>query len=181
MNTTPLDERSTAPAPPAGDTSPRTGATVTRSYLFSSVPIVRAAPIREVPRDSAPAAPAPSGGDAPRAPERPAPTRISTPPEAPAMPPRAPEAPTTRPMTDRELRRLSRGELLELLLSQTREVESLRAQLREAEEKLRSRELTLASAGSIAQAAMELNGVFEAAQRAADQYLENVRNLYPDR
>lgn len=181
MNITSLDERFASPASPTGNASPRSGATVTRSYLFSSVPIVRATPTQEVPRDSAPAVPASPVGDAPRAPERPAPVRISPPPADPPVPPRTPGTPSTRPMTDRELRRLSRGELLELLLSQTREVESLRAQLREAEEKLRSRELTLASAGSIAQAAMELNGVFEAAQRAADQYLENVRRLHPDR
>lgn len=40
-----------------------------------------------------------------------------------------------------------------------------------------SREIELEEAGSIAEAALRLNGVFEAAQRAAEQYLVNVRSL----
>lgn len=32
-------------------------------------------------------------------------------------------------------------------------------------------------AGSIAEAAMELNQIFETAQKTADQYLQNVRQL----
>ena len=40
-----------------------------------------------------------------------------------------------------------------------------------------SREIELEDAGSIAEAALRLNGVFEAAQRAAEQYLMNVRNV----
>ena len=80
-------------------------------------------------------------------------------------------------MTDRELKKLSRAELLELLLQQSKEIERLQAQLQRAREILSSREIRLQTAGSIAEAALALNGVFEAAQRAADQYLENVRRL----
>lgn len=80
-------------------------------------------------------------------------------------------------ITDRELRRLSRADLLELLLAEGRENEQLRARLEEAEKKLESREITLQKAGSIAEAALRLNGVFEAAQEAAQQYLENVKRL----
>lgn len=80
-------------------------------------------------------------------------------------------------MTDRELKKLSRAELLELLLQQSKEIERLQAQLQRAREILSSREIHIRTAGSIAEAALELNGVFEAAQRAADQYLENVRRL----
>lgn len=80
-------------------------------------------------------------------------------------------------MTDRELKKLSRAELLELLLRQSKENERLEAQLQQVRELLSSREIHIRTAGSIAEAALELNGVFEAAQRAADQYLENVRRL----
>lgn len=80
-------------------------------------------------------------------------------------------------MTDRELRKLSRAELLELLLEETRENEKLRAQVEEMEEKLKDRRILLGQAGSIAEAALRLNGVFEAAEEAAQQYLENVRRL----
>lgn len=80
-------------------------------------------------------------------------------------------------ITERELRKLSRADLLELLLAESRENEQLRAQLQEANQKLASREIELQNAGSIAEAALRLNGVFEAAERAAQQYVENVRRL----
>ena len=80
-------------------------------------------------------------------------------------------------MTDRELRKLSRAELLELLLEESRENERLRAQLQEMNEKLADRAIRIERAGSIAEAALQLNGVFQAAEEAAVQYLENVRRL----
>lgn len=48
------------------------------------------------------------------------------------------------------------------------------------EEMRTSRAIELEDAGSIAEAALRLNGVFEAAQRAAEQYLMNVRKLSED-
>lgn len=80
-------------------------------------------------------------------------------------------------MTDRELRKLSRADLLELLLKESRENERLRAQLKEANEKLNDRTIIIENAGSMAEAALRLNDVFQAADRAAAQYLENVRRI----
>lgn len=80
-------------------------------------------------------------------------------------------------MIDKDLKKLSRADLLELLLEQRRENEKLRAQLKRAKALLTDREIEIENAGSIAEAALKLNGVFEAAQKAADQYLENVRRL----
>lgn len=80
-------------------------------------------------------------------------------------------------MTDRELRKLSRADLLELLLKETQENEKLRAQLEEANKKLADREILIQNSGSLAEAAMKMNGVFEAADRAVRQYLENVRRI----
>ncbi len=78
-------------------------------------------------------------------------------------------------MTDRELQKLKRVELLRLLVEQSREMDALRKKLEEARQQLADRELHMREAGSIAEASMQLNGVFEAAQRAADQYLESIR------
>ena len=83
-------------------------------------------------------------------------------------------------MTDEELRRLKRGDLLELLVSQEREMDSLNLRLHKAEKALEDRRIQLDEAGSIAQAALQLNGVFEAAQASADQYLESVRQQSRD-
>lgn len=52
------------------------------------------------------------------------------------------------------------------------------AELTHTVEKLKtSKEIELKEVGSIAEAALQLNGIFEAAQRAADQYLMNVVSL----
>ena len=80
-------------------------------------------------------------------------------------------------MTDKELKKLSRMELLELLVAQAKETERLQAQLDEANAKLASRAIEIDEAGSIAEASLKLNGVFTAAEAAAAQYLENIKNL----
>lgn len=78
-------------------------------------------------------------------------------------------------MTDKELKRLKRVDLLELLLAQSRENDRLRAELEETRRKLDAKELVLEQAGSIAEAALRLNKVFETAQAAADQYILSVK------
>ena len=65
--------------------------------------------------------------------------------------------------------------VVQLLVEQSRELDALRQELAQARRELEARELRLQEAGSIAEASMQLNGVFEAAQRAADQYLESIR------
>ena len=72
-------------------------------------------------------------------------------------------------MTDKELKRLSRGELLEMLIQQSKELERLRKQLDAAESALQNREIAITNAGSIAEAALQLNGVVTAAQDACQQ------------
>ena len=83
-------------------------------------------------------------------------------------------------MTDRELRRLSRKDLLELLISQGCERDALQAELERIKAELENRQLCMEQAGSIAEAALRLNGVFEAAQAAAQQYLDSVRQRSED-
>ncbi len=78
-------------------------------------------------------------------------------------------------MTDKELHKLKRSELLEIMVEQGREIERLQKCLSEAEAKLQERKIVMEKAGSIAEAALQLNQVFEAAQKAADQYLESVQ------
>ena len=79
-------------------------------------------------------------------------------------------------MTDKELKRLSRAELLKMLLARTEENENLKKQLQEAQEALAERKIAIDKAGTLAEAAMALNGVFAAADEAARQYLDNVRS-----
>lgn len=77
-------------------------------------------------------------------------------------------------MTEKELKKLNRAELLELLLVQTKETERLRRKLEKAEAELEDRYLQIQNAGTLAQAVVQINGVMEAAQAAAQQYLDNI-------
>ncbi|MDO4308177.1 MAG: DNA repair protein [Eubacteriales bacterium] len=73
------------------------------------------------------------------------------------------------------LKRLSRQELLEMLIDEEKRIQQLEAELAAAKAELADRRIRIENSGSIAEAALKLNGIFEAAQAAADQYLENVK------
>lgn len=78
-------------------------------------------------------------------------------------------------MANKDLRKLNRAELLELLVEQGKEIEQLRAELEETKNSLNEKEIMLNEAGNIAEAALKINDVFGAAQKAADQYLDSVK------
>ena len=80
-------------------------------------------------------------------------------------------------MTDKELRKLRRVDLLEILVSLSEENEQLRKENEELREAISRKEICIEQSGSIAEASLKLSGVFEAAQRAADLYLENIRRM----
>lgn len=80
-------------------------------------------------------------------------------------------------MTDKELRRLKRVDLLELLIAQTRENDRLKEELAEVRAQLAERDLVLNEAGSIAEAALRINGVYQATQAAVDQYIRSIQQL----
>ena len=87
-------------------------------------------------------------------------------------------------MDTKELHNLSRKELLELLVEQGRILEETRKELKKARQEIESLEaekaehhMMLKEAGSIAEASLRLSGIFEAAQKAADLYLDEVKAL----
>jgi hypothetical protein len=73
--------------------------------------------------------------------------------------------------------RLSRQELLEVLVNQSKHIDELEAQLREANEKLAQREIDVANAGTLAEAALKLNHIFEDADAACQQYRESLKAM----
>ena len=77
-------------------------------------------------------------------------------------------------MTDKELKRLNRTELLQLLMNQVRETEQLQAKVRELTEQIQKHEITCQNAGTLAEAALALNGVFQAADEAARKYVQEM-------
>lgn len=78
-------------------------------------------------------------------------------------------------MADRDLRKMNRKELLELLIVSEKENEQLKERLQQQEAQLRNRDFQIKNSGSMAEAALALSGVFENADKAATQYLENIK------
>jgi len=83
-------------------------------------------------------------------------------------------------MDKKELGKLSRKELLELMLSQSKEIDRLKEEIASLKEASRSREMLIKRAGTMAEASLLLSGVFEAADLAAKDYLENLKQMEGD-
>ena len=80
-------------------------------------------------------------------------------------------------MTEKELKRLSRKELLQIMVMQAEENERLHEELKRLKGCLQENRIRADEADSIAEAAMELHRFFEAAQATADTYLDNIRQM----
>lgn len=80
-------------------------------------------------------------------------------------------------MTDRQLRKASRPDLLRLLLEEKKINEALRSQIQQMQLQLEARQLHMNQAGSLAEAALKLSGIFDAAESACQYYTENIRTL----
>lgn len=77
----------------------------------------------------------------------------------------------------KDSKRLSRAELLEMLIEQSKEVESLKKKVDELQKQLDDRTIQLQQTGSIAEAALALNDIFKAADQAASQYIESIKRM----
>ena len=80
---------------------------------------------------------------------------------------------------------MKRVDLLEMLLAQSKENETLKQKIKEKDdemkqlqEKVEDRKIILKEAGTIAEASFQLNGVLEAAENAAKQYLDNIQEMH---
>ncbi len=78
-------------------------------------------------------------------------------------------------MTEKELKRLTRRELLEMLIEQSKENYRLKSAFENTEAMLNDRTVKIERSGTLAEASLVLNGVFDAADKAAEQYLQNVK------
>ena len=80
-------------------------------------------------------------------------------------------------MTDKEFKRLSRAQLIEIIYQLQLQIDSLNEQNEKLEAALVDRRLRISEAGSIANAALAINSCFQSAQAAADQYLYEIKAL----
>ena len=74
------------------------------------------------------------------------------------------------------IKRMSRKELLELLVLQSKKIDELEKELSKAIKSLNDKQIIIKESGSIAEASLKLNNIFKVAQQAADQYLDNIKN-----
>ena len=78
-------------------------------------------------------------------------------------------------MTDKEFKRLSRSQLIDIIYQLQLKQDELTADNEKLENALADKRLRVNKAGNIAEAALEIHNVMQAAQDAAAHYLEEVR------
>lgn len=78
-------------------------------------------------------------------------------------------------MTEKELRKLNRYQLLELLVIQTRRADQLQEQLEKTKAEFVNQDYQISQLGSLAEVSLQLSGIFDSAQAAADLYLESAK------
>ena len=79
---------------------------------------------------------------------------------------------------EKELRKLKRSDLLELMLVQSEEIDRLREELDRTKQQLEEKTVRSQQAGSIAEAAVQISGLLNAAQEAADIYLQSIKQTH---
>ena len=78
-------------------------------------------------------------------------------------------------MTDKEFRKLKRGDLIAIIYEYQKKQEELVKEIGELRAQLESKNLKISKAGSIAEVVVGLDLLFETAQKTADDYIEQVR------
>ena len=80
-------------------------------------------------------------------------------------------------LTDKEFKRLSRAQLIDIIYQFQLQVDKLTEQNHELERELADKRIRLNHAGNIAVAALEINNCFRSAQNAAEQYLNEIKMI----
>ena len=78
-------------------------------------------------------------------------------------------------MTDKEIKRLSRSQLIDIIYQLQLKQEELIADNKKLSKALADRRLRISKAGNIAEATIEIHNVMQATQDAASHYLEEIR------
>ena len=77
-------------------------------------------------------------------------------------------------MVSKELKRLNRRELVDVIYQLKKNEERLQEEIATLQEALQTQRIQLSEAGSIAQAATEITQIFATAQKTADLYLQEI-------
>ena len=79
---------------------------------------------------------------------------------------------------DKDLTKLKKKEILEIMVRQGEEIDRLNVKIAELEKELEENKIEKDKVGSIAEASLAVTKVFEEADKAAKIYLENIRRKY---
>ena len=80
-------------------------------------------------------------------------------------------------MTDKEFKRLSRAQLIDIIYQYQLQVDELTRRNQELEQEVADKRIRLSEAGNIADAALKINQCFRSAQNAAEQYLKEIKTV----
>ena len=80
-------------------------------------------------------------------------------------------------MTDKEFKRLSRSQLIDIIYQLQLKQKELEEENRKLKAEVGDKRIRLREAGNIAEAALAMHNVMQSAQDAADQYLEEIRAM----
>lgn len=83
-------------------------------------------------------------------------------------------------MTNNEFKRLKRADLIEIIYQMQENEERYKKAIANMREQLEQRQIQIENAGSIAEAALAVSGVYQTAQEAADLYLEQIRRMHEE-
>ena len=78
-------------------------------------------------------------------------------------------------MTDKEFKRLSRSQLIDIIYELQVQQENLAAENEKLSKELEDRRLRVSKVGNIAEAALEIHNVMQTAQEAAEHYVEEIK------
>ena len=83
-------------------------------------------------------------------------------------------------MVSKELKRLSRRELVDIIYQLKKNEQEKQDQITSLEEALQEKRIRISVAGSIAEAATDITGIFSVAQSTADLYLREISSMKED-
>ena len=83
-------------------------------------------------------------------------------------------------MISKELKKLNRRELVDIIYQLKKNEEQLKEKIASLEADLQDKRIHLSVAGSIAEAATDITGIFSVAQSAADMYLSEIASMKED-
>lgn len=80
-------------------------------------------------------------------------------------------------MTDKEFKRLNKAQLIDIIYQLQLQIDELTERNQALENALADKRLRINNAGNLAEAALEINESFRSAQNAAEQYLNEIKEM----